>query len=75
MELTPVDSSLVAAHGYDEDTNTLHIQFKKGGTYTYANVPPEKYAALTSAESFGSHFLKNINGVHDHTKLPDTPGR
>lgn len=60
MEMTLVESSTIAAIGYDETLKVLVIRFKQGGAYKYADVTPEDHAALMSAESKGKYFLKHI---------------
>lgn len=73
MEWTPVESSQIHAVGYDADTSTLGLRFKKtkqnhheyagqeyGAEYHYANVGPLLYAELLSAESVGKFFGEHI---------------
>jgi hypothetical protein len=60
MEMTAVDSSVIAAIGYDRSSQTLQVQFRKsGGIYTYTNFPEELHGQFMSAESKGKFF-----GVH-----------
>jgi hypothetical protein len=68
--MIPVKSSQIAAVDYD-GLSLLTVQFNSGSTYQYQGVPPEKYAALMSAESVGAFFGKNIKGQHDYTKLEE----
>jgi hypothetical protein len=61
--------------GYDEATSTLGIRFKPGrrspaSEYHYANVLPDVFQALVSAESVGSYFINNIK--NDPTAYPYT---
>ena len=70
IKLCPCDSSRIAAHGYDPDTNTLALQFKgRGGTpgpvYHYDKVEPELYEDLKRAESLGKFFGERINVKDD----------
>lgn len=82
MTRTPVESSLLASHGWepnpeDPTVGTLEVEFKaKGKTpasvYRYAGVRAEHYEAFKNAESAGKHFLANIKGKFQHTKVePD----
>jgi len=64
MKLTPIKSSAISAHGYDPASETLHLQFASGGTYSYPGVPPEKYAALQAAESAGKYVAQHIRPHH-----------
>lgn len=66
MQMTPCDSSLISAYGYDAERSTLAVTFKNGGTYHYANVPPHVYEDMTSAESVGKFFLRRIKGNADY---------
>jgi len=64
MELTPVQSSNIAAVGYDNIKNCLYVQFKgKDTVYEYLGVPLETYEAMMTADSIGSFYAKNIRNV------------
>ena len=70
IPMSTIESSQLDSIGHSRDTNTLAIRFKaKGGKpgslYLYQNVTPEDYAALTGAESIGSHFYKVIKPAAD----------
>jgi hypothetical protein len=73
MERIPVTSSSIASIGHDPTTNTLHVEFKNGRVYAYADVSAAHHAALLSAESIGAHFGKHIRGAFTHTKLDPEP--
>lgn len=62
ITMDSIESSQIAAIGYDPATQTLAIQFKSGtrAVYHYANVTPEDWEAFRAAESHGSHFYKHI---------------
>ena len=72
INLTPIDSSQLAAIGHDPETNTLAVQFpiNKAGLqslYHYKNFTKDDYLAFMTAESKGSHFKKHIkNEVVKH---------
>lgn len=59
MDLVPVDSSSVAAIGYDPETFTLEIRFHNGQAYRYFNVPPAAHRLLMKASSIGA-FVNTI---------------
>jgi hypothetical protein len=67
-EMVPVTSSNLKAVGYDADAKELHVQFKNGGHYSYAGVPPEKHRALMAAASKGAHLHAHIKGQHPHRR-------
>lgn len=77
MTLTPVDSSQVAAIGYNAESQTLRVEFKprktetKGQVYEYQNVPAKLHADLMKAESKGAFLSKHIlrNKAHPCKKL------
>ena len=64
----PERSSRVAHLAYDPDTKSLQVRFKarsdKKGveprTYTYADVPPNVFAAMTRHPSAGEYFHRVI---------------
>ena len=60
MERRTVESSNIAAIGYDEATRTLEVEFRRGQTYRYFDVPSHVHAALMRAESHGSYFSRNV---------------
>lgn len=68
-DLTPVESSLIAAIGYDEIEKELTVEFKKGGTYGYRPVPYAVYTAMMEAVSVGSFFLRNIKGQYPYSRM------
>ncbi len=49
-----VESSIIYAVGYDEQTETLELVFTSGGLSQYFGVPKEVSARLSAAESKGS---------------------
>lgn len=66
-EMHAVESSTVAKIGHANDT--LHVQFKNGGTYTYAGVPESMFHNARSSDSVGKYIHANIKGKFDHKKL------
>lgn len=69
MEMTNVDSSNVEAVGYDEDSSTLQVEFKNGGTYQYFDVPENVFIGLRDAESVGRYLVSTIKGVYRYSKI------
>ena len=64
MERTKVDSTSIAEIGYDEDSQTLEIEFKNGSTYQYFDVPKQVFEDLLSAGSAGAYLAKNVKGQY-----------
>ena len=57
----PVTSSQITSVGYDAATETLEIEFTRGGSvYRYSGVSQDTMKAMLTAESVGSFFYKNI---------------
>ena len=70
IDLTAVNSSMIAAAGYDPETYTLVVLFNNGKAYQYQDVPPEEFQGLMDAESKGKYMRSQIIGVY-----PDAPFR
>lgn len=60
MELIKIDSSMIYAVGYDEQTQVLEVVFKRTGVYRYQNVPKKVYTQLMAASSKGSYMRDMI---------------
>jgi hypothetical protein len=74
MELQSVKSSNVEAVGYDQDTQTLRVDYKaKEGAdparYEYDAVPKEAYDALMASKSMGAYIFEHIRGRYNYRKL------
>jgi len=64
-----VSSSNITSIGYDDDSETLEIEFHNGGVYQYFDVPRSVYEDLMAAESHGGYLAKNIKGVYRYSKV------
>lgn len=73
MERTNVESSNIASVGYDEETRTLHVEFKNkkqpNPVYEYSNVPPVVAHHFMNAPSKGAYFAREIKSKYHATKL------
>ncbi len=69
MKMTPVISSNIKEIGHDPAGKVLHITFKNGKTYEYADVPAFKHEELLAAESQTKHFNMYIRPAHKCTPL------
>ncbi len=58
MEMKAVESSNIAAIGYDPDNMRLGVRFKgtAGVRYEYENVTEDEYRALVNSASVGKAF-------------------
>ncbi len=64
-----VDSSNIESVGYDESTQTLEIEFKRGDVYEYSGVPENVFIELKGASSVGGYFNKNIRNDYPTSKI------
>ena len=69
MEKEKVESSNIESIGYDSDTETLEVEFIKGGVYQYYGVPEYVYDELMAASSHGSYLASNIKGIYNYSKV------
>jgi hypothetical protein len=60
MRLDPVESSMLAAVGYEPNLRALVVLFNSGKAYQYLNVPPEVFEGLSQARSKGRYMLDHI---------------
>lgn len=77
IALTAVQSRQVEAIGYDKDTATLAVRFKRwdggaGPTYHYPDVSPVVHAEFVGAESIGKYFGEHIKPLPFKKYHPDT---
>ena len=57
MRRQKVDSTSIAAIGYDPGRYELEIEFRQSGdVYRYYEVPPEEHQAFMAAESKGQYL-------------------
>lgn len=70
MDREQVTSTMIRSIGYEPETQSLEIEFAKGGAcYLYSEFPEDEYAAFKSADSFGKFFLARIKDRYPTTKL------
>jgi len=69
MDRQPVQSSNLRSIGYDQNTNTIEIEFNDGGIYQYFNVPESIYLALMEAVSKGTYFHDNIKQRYKYKRI------
>jgi hypothetical protein len=62
MQEILLESTAVAALGYDASEQILQIRFRDGRAYEYFEVPERTYAELTAASSKGAYFNTAIRG-------------
>jgi len=69
MKMIPVDSSNVAAVGYDVDSETLQVEFINGSIYQYFGVREDVFNGLRDAASVGRYLSTVIKGTYRYSKV------
>jgi hypothetical protein len=69
MDRRVVQSSNIAAVGYDDASNTLEVEFSNGATYQYFNVPPHLFEAMMAAPSKGSFLNANVKNLFPFSRV------
>lgn len=64
-----VQSSTIAAIGYDPNIEILQIAFLNGSIYEYKNIPQVVYDGLMSASSHGSYLSREIKNIYPYEKI------
>lgn len=60
MQLDPVESSMLAAVGYDANLKALVVLYNSGRAYQYLEVPHEIFQELLGARSKGRYMLDHV---------------
>lgn len=60
MQLDPVESSMLAAVGYDASLRALVVLYNSGKAYQYLEVPPDIFQGLLEARSKGRFMLDHV---------------
>lgn len=69
IQLIPVQSSNLAAVGYNENRYILIVAFLDGSIYRYEGVPPEEFTGLLGADSHGEFFHDNIREIYAYERI------
>lgn len=69
ITMIPVESSNLAAVGYQPASAVLTIAFRSGSVYEYFAVPQSVYHQLLTAASLGSYFAHFIRPVYPWARL------
>ncbi|MBA2432986.1 MAG: KTSC domain-containing protein [Chthoniobacterales bacterium] len=64
MQRQPVQSRAIAAIGYSRQLRTLEVEFHRGGTYRYLQVPPSVHQQLMAAESKARFYNRKVRGKY-----------
>jgi hypothetical protein len=69
MTITNITSSNIQTVEYNEDINTLVVEFKSGAKYAYSNVPKEVFDRMITASSVGGYLNENIRNRYTYIRL------
>lgn len=69
MKRTKVESSNIAAVGYDKEQQILEIEFNSKAVYQYFDVDSNVFDELMAAESHGRYFNAHIKHVYSYKKV------
>lgn len=65
----PVQSSNIAAIGYNAEHSIIHIEFRSGGVYRYLDCSQELFNEFEAAESLGKFFHQKIKDSKAFVKV------
>lgn len=74
MNRMAVESTTLAAVGYDEGQNVLELEFRSGAIYQYFGVPSDVQEQLLESASLGSYFNGCIRGRFPYRLLVNPGG-
>lgn len=69
MSWTDVSSTNLSRVRYDDNKNTLEIEFQGGRVYQYFDVPKQIFEGLLKAESKGKFFHEQIKGHYRYARV------
>jgi hypothetical protein len=67
-DMQSVNSSNIAAVGYDAENITVYVQFMNGSIYAYKGVPEHEFENLRAAPSVGSYLNRNYKNVYPYER-------
>jgi KTSC domain len=67
--LEAIESSSLAALGYDEQRQIVAVKFKSGAIFNYGSFPPDQMLAFYAAPSRGKWFAEHIKGKYPGLKM------
>ena len=70
MERQYVDSSMITSIGYDSNTCTLEVEFKRNGAiWQYPDFPEYLWYEFVASDSKGTFFNQNIIGKFNEFRV------
>ena len=71
MRIVAVESSTLAAVGYDAGRKLLELEFSSRGVYHYFGVPAAVHQSLLTASSKGTFFNRSIRGRFPYRRVSE----
>lgn len=68
-EMIPVQSSNIAAVGYDPAEQEVYVKFLNGSVYVYRGVSIHEFEGLKNAPSVGSYLHRNFKNVYAYERI------
>ncbi len=68
-DMIRVNSSNIAAIGYDSASQEVYVRFLDGSLYVYRGVPEFLYEEFKAASSYGSFLHRNFKNVYPYERL------
>ena len=62
------ESSNIARFAYDSTSRILAVEFLKGGTYNYFDVPDAVFEQMKAAPSKGQFLAQSIKGAYRYAR-------
>jgi hypothetical protein len=62
------ESSTIARIGYDDEMQTMIVEFKNSGTYNYFDIPPHVFEGIRNAPSKGQYLALQIKGTYRYAR-------
>ena len=69
MNRITLNSTNISSAGYDDQSQTLEIEFRRGGIYQYFDVPRSIYDQLMNASSPGDYLHEQIRGIFRYARV------
>jgi len=69
MDRIPVNSTNIAAVGYDPEAQLLEVEFVNGGVYQYSNVGQHTHDEFMNSSSKGSYHANFIKKLFACTRV------
>ena len=73
MKLVAIESTMIAAVGYDEQNHELEVIYRDGAVWRYRDVPEHVYQELLTTESKGAYLREFVIDVYTDYRVRRRP--